>query len=97
MREKLAYFNLKLEDLGITPASAGKTVSISLSCKMGQDHPRECGKNPMIVFISSIILGSPPRVREKQGVDLMYAVSLRITPASAGKTLKDPIEIANPD
>ena len=42
-------------------------------------------------------MGSPPRVREKLRLTHLAYPLNGITPASAGKTLKDPIEIANPD
>ncbi|EHI77355.1 hypothetical protein HMPREF9184_00525 [Streptococcus sp. oral taxon 058 str. F0407] len=62
-----------------------------------KDHPRECGKNLIIPFSIMAISGSPPRVREKLVNGRITSSYPGITPASAGKTLKDPIEIANPD
>ena len=62
-----------------------------------QDHPRECGKNTIDEGEFLDVLGSPPRVREKLHLLCWLESMSGITPASAGKTLKDPIEIANPD
>ena len=39
------------------------------------------------------LLGSPPRVREKHQRVTRAHANTRITPACAGKTLKDPNEI----
>ena len=81
----------------ITPASAGKTF-IKWNIRLySWDHPRECGKNWYDLMKVQKMLGSPPRVREKHDQTLFLVRWVGITPASAGKTLKDPIEIANPD
>ena len=81
----------------ITPASAGKTLSKAAIDIGYQDHPRECGKNSVLFALVLSNLGSPPRVREKHWSGIIRGTEYGITPASAGKTLKDPIEIANPD
>ena len=82
---------------GITPASAGKTKLSPSADRLSQDHPRECGKNSNMMAVTSWMWGSPPRVREKLKFIIQIQAEVGITPASAGKTLKDPIEIANPD
>ena len=97
MREKLELSNLGFSSTRITPASAGKTKFLQNHFLTFGDHPRECGKNHDLVERSDIKLGSPPRVREKRSDEVEIIDTGRITPASAGKTLKDPIEIANPD
>ena len=49
----------------ITPACAGKSLS-KLRRRAGlRDHPRVCGEKINMVLESSLILGSPPRVRGK--------------------------------
>ena len=53
------------EKKGITPAYAGKSVYIALSCSIVEDHPRVCGEKFAVTFISSSSLGSPPRMRGK--------------------------------
>ena len=83
--------------VGITPACAGKTAPLESTCLLVQDHPRVCGKNLKKSRENCLTLGSPPRVREKPELTDNLGIELGITPACAGKTLKDPIEIANPD
>ena len=73
---------------GITPAGAGKT-----KCKLSQrafrkDHPRRCGENTPICQFSGISMGSPPQVRGKLRARCRLHDINRITPAGAGKTLK---------
>ena len=51
-----------------------------------QDHPRVCGKNIVNISFVQLILGSPPRVREKQNIQNNTSDVRRITPACAGKT-----------
>ena len=74
------------ENLRITPACAGKTVSTRLLVCMHQDHPRMCGKNVPGDISKTPEEGSPPRVREKPTNLLKLILKLRITPAYAGKT-----------
>ena len=50
-----------------------------------RDHPRVCGEKAVAVVSSSFTLGSPPRVRGKDGVTYLVHSSNRITPACAGK------------
>ena len=70
----------------ITPASAGKTTSLKYFSTLVRDHPRECGKNLILYHLMFLILGSPPRVREKLHLPYKKVYDQRITPASAGKT-----------
>ena len=93
VREKLALCECAWFCSRITPACAGKTtVDDDTFVKVG-DHPRVCGKNSSEILSSMYRLGSPPRVREKLSYQLLTAFPLGITPACAGKTLKDPNEI----
>ena len=87
VREKLAIDASQVRSGRITPASAGKTHLGTLRLIQFQDHPRECGKNPLNTVISATNVGSPPRVREKHYLLLPSSTKNRITPASAGKTL----------
>ena len=66
MREKLGYKGLVRTYNGITPACAGKTLALVPLLQKSQDHPRVCGKNDKMESLESSMLGSPPRVREKQ-------------------------------
>ena len=70
----------------ITPAGAGKTVSILHSERLHRDHPRRCGENPPPPRASCAIRGSPPQVRGKLARKIEGYARSRITPAGAGKT-----------
>ena len=72
--------------LGITPADAGKTVSVKNNHIINGDHPRGCGENALFQAFSVRHLGSPPRMRGKPLKYLMVFKRERITPADAGKT-----------
>ena len=51
---------------GITPACAGKTVSVyGRRCQI-EDHPRVCGENPFDLDEKGLTVGSPPHVRGKR-------------------------------
>ena len=45
-----------------------------------------CGKNSFIFLTQSLVVGSPPRVREKLWHSPTTSSNSRITPACAGKT-----------
>ena len=87
VREKLISSNSSSRNTRITPACAGKTqTETSLPCLI-RDHPRECGKNSITLARIVADPGSPPRVREKRCSNDSGKSRLRITPASAGKTI----------
>ena len=72
--------------LRITPAYAGKSLTVLAWCCHNRDHPRLCGEKDG--FISNIDpeWGSPPPMRGKvPKMDPMQGQS-RITPAYAGKS-----------
>ena len=71
---------------GITPACAGKTRGCMERLPHGEDHPRVCGENHRGQGRKALQEGSPPRVRGKHGCTNTECISLRITPACAGKT-----------
>jgi len=50
---------------GITPAYAGKTSGIRCFGCDFEDHPRVCGKDRKVFALTIIVLGSPPRMRER--------------------------------
>ena len=66
VREKRIFNLFQAVTLGITPACAGKTLLGLTYPLLSEDHPRVCGKNFGIKLSSSILTGSPPRVREKR-------------------------------
>ena len=51
VREKQGYAWIDEKGNRITPASAGKTKRRIAKCHTKQDHPRECGKNCIVVFV----------------------------------------------
>ena len=58
----------------ITPACAGKTVSLQEELYASWDHPRVCGKDRDYFASWYFLLGSPPRVRERLKDPLGYAI-----------------------
>ena len=87
LRGKLQENSRDLEDSGITPAPAGKTV-VALGTVSGtQDHPRTCGENVGLIPSGLYTLGSPPHLRGKLLMEQLRSLPPRITPAPAGKTL----------
>ena len=73
---------------GITPAYAGKRVSIPLRSCGHRDHPRVCGEKRRTCRAWRCVLGSPPRMRGKVAAQHDGVEDLRITPAYAGKRLR---------
>ena len=72
--------------VGITPAPAGKTHAPVYVLDSMRDHPRTCGENSMRSRAKSTPPGSPPHLRGKPLLSLLFSSILRITPAPAGKT-----------
>ena len=70
----------------ITPAGAGKTISLSRERHMQRDHPRRCGENRRKSTAIWNFTGSPPQVRGKLPFWFRVFLPFRITPAGAGKT-----------
>ena len=70
----------------ITPAGAGKTTTALRALVSGEDHPRRCGENIQPTPPKHDITGSPPQVRGKLGMASVLCITIRITPAGAGKT-----------
>ena len=89
VRRKHIQHTVLGDNLGITPACAGKTsfrgVRHRLFCVV-EDHPRVCGENSRTRRSCNHRPGSPPRVRGKLFVLPLAVLKLRITPAHAGKT-----------
>ena len=77
----------------ITPACAGRTSSAVSLPNRFWDHPRVCGKDVGDRCRDARDTGSPPRVRE--GHTYVHAKRgwWRITPACAGRTVKDSLPI----
>ena len=70
----------------IIPAHAGQTFEKRVWAIGETDHPRACGANVRLVFVSNDCHGSSPRMRGKlRGCDIVRIHS-RIIPAHAGQT-----------
>ena len=87
MRGKPSLKGITTEQLGITPAGAGKTFVGQDNNAAGKDHPRRCGENFARRTKLSWVPGSPPQVRGKRIGRLKLQPTFRITPAGAGKTI----------
>ena len=85
MRGKATRKICVCENVGITPAYAGKSRCKNTRLCGGQDHPRLCGEKHF--QNSSILLrvGSPPPMRGKVFLAPLVLSVSRITPAYAGK------------
>ena len=71
---------------GITPACAGKSLTIQKMTTRSRDHPRVCGEKTVQCAGALKDLGSPPRVRGKVTGYFGVVIRIRITPACAGKS-----------
>ena len=74
---------------GITPAWAGKRWMRSPPSGSSRDHPRVGGEKQLGYRRAGGLLGSPPRGRGKDSAAYSTYLTNRITPAWAGKSLKD--------
>ena len=74
------------KQVGITPAYAGKRVSVDEVNVFHGDHPRVCGEKRLILLVFRAVTGSPPRMRGKEVDTLGFSCSHGITPACAGKS-----------
>ena len=72
--------------LEVTPAYAGKSRGFFRLHPTGRNHPRVCGEKPPAGDGLNLILGSPPRVRGKEGQEQVSGRAVGITPACAGKS-----------
>ena len=72
---------------GITPACAGKRISIDYIENSPGDHPRVCGEKHVFPLVQDLGEGSPPRVRGKELEGGLKRGKAGITPACAGKSL----------
>ena len=68
----------------ITPAHAGTITDGMGIVRADKDHPRACGDYAFSKVVSSLSLGSPPRMRGLWTEDRQNGSHHRITPAHAG-------------
>ena len=86
MRGKDKNDDFGVQQIGITPAYAGKRNTIPYMVKVFRDHPRLCGEKVFPAVEKLLMLGSPPPMRGKVYTSLYIWVSGGITPAYAGKS-----------
>ena len=86
MRGKALLDGFIGEDVGITPAHAGKSALRYSIVAKGSDHPRPCGEKPAASGRCAPRRGSPPPMRGKAGQRWQNWSRCRITPAHAGKS-----------
>ena len=86
MRGKPTRYTANICMSRITPADAGKTEVLFAEKNRHGDHPRGCGENWDIAFLTILGKGSPPRMRGKRQEEHGRIPHKGITPADAGKT-----------
>ena len=85
MRGKAERRSKRPQNPGITPAYAGKRDLVISESGDIEDHPRVCGEKRRVRSWRALLLGSPPRMRGKDGVNDSAQAVTGITPACAGK------------
>ena len=87
MRGKVEWVSKNMDDLGITPAYAGKSSCHKKEARGNRDHPRLCGEKPASSSLVMFQPGSPPPMRGKALQFFEKQQDRRITPAYAGKSV----------
>ena len=85
MRGKVTSGRIMSQEIGITPAYAGKRNHGVRGFSGRQDHPRLCGEKVAADHERRNVVGSPPPMRGKAGRMMKNDSEDRITPAYAGK------------
>ena len=85
VRGKVCLVEKPRQEVGITPACAGKSTADNVLFQALSDHPRVCGEKSTPPTIVTPPRGSPPRVRGKGNLLKVLVPLGRITPACAGK------------
>ena len=65
MRGKVPFGSVTCLNHGITPAYAGKSLTIQKMTTRSRDHPRVCGEKGLALPLALPPQGSPPRMRGK--------------------------------
>ena len=94
MRGKAVSRNSLTVAIRITPAHAGKSAFTLDWEGNGWDHPRTCGEKYSQSPQDDCMVGSPPHMRGKVGTNTPATYRDRITPAHAGKRLKESLKTA---
>ena len=85
-RGKACHVLDALHSLRITPAWAGKSIRKRAWRSQAGDHPRVGGEKFPVLTLLPWLKGSPPRGRGKVYSMMHSSISIRITPAWAGKS-----------
>ncbi len=80
------HFSLRPWFFFVSPAYAGKSRECARGLTRARNHPRICGEKPHLLGQFGRVVGSPPRMRGKEGVALLSGQIVGITPAYAGKS-----------
>ena len=91
VRGTRCHRNASPDDDRIIPACAGNTCVTSARSARSSDHPRVCGEHMGLPSANCIRAGSSPRVRGTLAPPFRTEVGLRIIPACAGNTHRNPI------
>ena len=94
MRGKVIWKRHTLYTRRITPAHAGKRLVFTCAEFFCGDHPRTCGEKSVSRLKLNQSLGSPPHMRGKGTREDDNAFGVGITPAHAGKRLKESLKTA---
>ena len=94
MRGKDTKSHKKRDLGGITPAHAGKSTYLYFFYLFWWDHPRTCGEKQPFYTFRIVTLGSPPHMRGKVNLKKNEETYIGITPAHAGKRLKESLKTA---
>ena len=86
MRGSLSLVAAACALFGIIPAHAGLTLIHHLVSSFRRDHPRACGAHRSSSMVTSLILGSSPRMRGSLSFSGLSGASRGIIPAHAGLT-----------
>ena len=86
MRGKGLCLHPQPVEVGITPAYAGKSLTIPKLTTRSWDYPRVCGEKAAFTFDFPKEMGLPPRMRGKAVSNSRLKHPDRITPACAGKS-----------
>ena len=86
MRGKVILYIDRHAIFRITPAYAGKSQCLFVTCLYVRDHPRLCGEKLIPIEFGGIETGSPPPMRGKERQEILVADDSGITPAYAGKS-----------
>ena len=86
MRGKVPETYRYVAGYGITPAYAGKSLTIQKKTTRSRDHPRVCGEKYNQMQVQQKPKGSPPRMRGKAHPRSGGGSCPGITPAYAGKS-----------